>query len=312
MACQPRYLNSAGIHRREIPGITALANAYPPHWLLYTSLQCYPPKEAPIELDAMVVMDDRILLLEVKDWNGALTANGDQWVLNGKPKGRSPVDVVGLKAKKVKTLLSHTVPGLSKYFVDSRVVLTGTADKSALSPDERRQVWTLQEACSIADVQRRAALLGPVTLHLKKPFQFEPEFDRVTRNPRLWGPLEGIWDGYRVVEEDVAVHPARIWREHRAERVRDPRFKALLRVWSFDRLPPGLNSAEYRRFIADRETRALGYLREVGSPLLRQNGLLLPIGDDKDEILTQHSRAAYGVDDARPLHRADQWRREPG
>lgn len=283
-----RYLNSAGIHAREIPGIEALTQAYPAHWLLYTSLQHYPRNEAPIEIDAMIVLEDRVLLLEIKDWNGVLTTNGDQWILNGRPRGRSPVDGVSLKAKKIKTLLRQTVPGFGKYFVDSRVVLNGTADRSALTPNERKQVWTLQDTASIASPSARAALLDPVTLHLKKPYKFEAEFDRLTRNPRLWGPLEAVWDGYRVVEEDVAVHPRRIWREHRAERVRDPRFKALLRMWSFDRLPPGLNSAESRRFIADRETRTIGLLKEAGSCLLQQNGLLLPIGEDKDEILTQH------------------------
>ena len=89
MVCRVRYLNSAGIHKREIPGIDALAQAFPPQWLLYASLQCYPARDTPIEIDAMVVMDDRVLLLEIKDWNGTLTQNGDQWVLNGRPRGRS-------------------------------------------------------------------------------------------------------------------------------------------------------------------------------------------------------------------------------
>jgi hypothetical protein len=67
MVCRVRYLNSAGIHRREIPGIGTLAHAYPPNWLLYASLQCFPHGDAPIEMDAMVVMDDRVLVLEIKD-----------------------------------------------------------------------------------------------------------------------------------------------------------------------------------------------------------------------------------------------------
>ena len=53
MVCQVRYLSSAGIHRREITGITALERAFPPQWLLYASLQCFPRGEPPIEMDAM-------------------------------------------------------------------------------------------------------------------------------------------------------------------------------------------------------------------------------------------------------------------
>ncbi|WP_119273127.1 AAA domain-containing protein [Taklimakanibacter deserti] len=288
MACRVRYLSSAGIHLREIPGIDALAQAYPEPWLLYTSLQCFPRNEPPIEIDAMVVMDDRVLLLEIKDWNGTLTHNGDQWLIDGRRRGRSAVDSVSMKARKVKTFLSGVIPGFSKYYVDSRVVLTGSATKNGLSPTEQPHVWTLGDAVSISTPAGKLGLLGSRTLHVKKAFQFESELERVTRNAKLFGPLEATWDGFRVVEEDVVVHPRRIWREHRSERIRDTRYKALLRVWSFDKLPPGLNSPDRRRFVAERELRAIGRLNDLGSSLVRQGAVLLPVGEDKDEILTQH------------------------
>ena len=65
MACRVRYLNSAGIMRREIPGVDALAKAFPKEWLLYVSLNCYPRQQSPMEIDALVVMDDRVLVLGV-------------------------------------------------------------------------------------------------------------------------------------------------------------------------------------------------------------------------------------------------------
>ncbi|MBY2988294.1 NERD domain-containing protein, partial [Rhizobium leguminosarum] len=250
MVCRIRYLSSGGIHRREIPGITELAKAYPADWLLYTSLQCYPPNEPPIELDAMVVMDDRVLLLEIKDYQGTLGANGDQWVHNNKRRFRSPVDLLSMKARKVKSFLTQAIPGFGQTYVDSRVVLTGTATKQNLPTQDQSQVWSLQEAISIAQRSARTALLQTTKLQLKRPNQFEPDFERVTRNARMFGPLEAEWDGYRVIEEDFFVHPRNIWREHRAEKIRDSRYKALLRIWAFDQLPAGLNSPEKRRFVA--------------------------------------------------------------
>lgn len=104
----------------------------------------------------------------------------------------------------------------------------------------------------------------------------------------MFGPLEAEWDGYRVVEEDFVVHPHRIWREHRAEQISDTRFKALVRIWAFDQLPAGLNSPERLKFIAGREMRALGRLHALGSPLVERNAILGPVGEAKDEILTQH------------------------
>lgn len=75
MVCKIRYLSSAGLQSREVPGITELASAFPSEWLFYTSLQCYPKDERPIEIDAMVVMDDRVLLMELKDYHGDLSQN---------------------------------------------------------------------------------------------------------------------------------------------------------------------------------------------------------------------------------------------
>jgi hypothetical protein len=186
MACRVRYLSSAGIHPREIVGITELASSFPSNWLLYTSLQCYPRNDVPIEIDAMVVMEDRVLLLEIKDWNGTLTHNGDQWLINGRSQ-RSPVDSVSMKAKKVKSFLKDKIPGFAKYYVDSRVVLTGTASKSGLSAIEQPHVWSLQEAKSIGTTAGKKALLHNVTMQIKKAYQFEPEIERLVRNARLVG-----------------------------------------------------------------------------------------------------------------------------
>lgn len=287
MVCRVRYLSSAGIHPREIAGIDVLAKAFPSNWLLYTSLQFYPPNEWPLEIDAMVVMADRVLLLELKDWNGTLTHNGDQWLINGKLRGRSPVESIGLKAKKLKSFLGSAIPGFSKFGVDFRVVLTGTANKQGLSTREQSFVWSLAEAATIGTPPGRH-LLQSAPLQTKTAYQFESDFERITANPKFFRASEAIWDGYRVTDEDYVVHPRNIWREHKAELARDPLHKALLRVWAFNELPVGLNSPEKRRFVADREIRALGRLSEMGSAIIQRGGILSSIGSDKDEVLTQH------------------------
>ncbi|WP_316226053.1 AAA domain-containing protein [Bradyrhizobium sp. SZCCHNS3052] len=285
MVCRVRYLSSAGIHRREIPGISALERTYPSQWLLYASLQCFPRGEPPIEMDALVVMDDRVLILELKDFNGRLTQTGDLWFLKGR-RFRSPIQALSMKARKVKTFLQNGIPGFDHY-VDFRLVLTGTADKAGLTKPDRDHVLTLREAESLATPTGKR-LLMPTTLRNRRTFSFEPDFERITQNTRMFGPLEVEWDGHRVIEEDFVVHPDRIWREHRAEQISDARYKALLRVWAFDKLPSGLNSPDRRQLIANRERRAIGRLYDLGSPLVDRNAILMPIGEDKDEILTQH------------------------
>ena len=41
MACAVRYLNSAGIHHREVKGVEALAAAFPDDWLMFASLTAF-------------------------------------------------------------------------------------------------------------------------------------------------------------------------------------------------------------------------------------------------------------------------------
>jgi serine/threonine protein kinase len=287
MTCRVRYLNSAGVQQREVKGLAALAEAFPSNWLVYASFQYLPPRDNPLEIDAMVVMDDRILLLEVKDWNGVLTCNGDTWLVDERPRGRSPVDGVAHKARVLANVIRNAIPALQAY-VDSAVVLTGTADATHLPPDQAARTWSLDQARLIVDPRTRRQLLKPQNLRAKKAFEFEPEIDRLTSASRRFKPLETDWDGYKVVSENIFNHPKGIWSEHRAILKEDSRHGALLRTWAFDHLPPGLNTPATRRQIADREFHALQYLNEVRSPLVDRGEVLQMAHGPKPEILTQH------------------------
>lgn len=289
MACKVRYLNSAGIMPREIKGIDALAQAFPAEWLLYVALNCYPRNQDPMEIDAFVVIEDQILLLEIKDWNPKLTHQNDRWYVGGQSRGRSAVIQVSEKARKLKSVLGSEIPKIKdSLWIEPRVVLTGLATREHLHQSEKPFVWTLAEACSLANSITRRKLLKQRTISLIKLYQFEKDFDQVTGNTKIFQPLEADWAGYRVTEEEVFRHPRGVWVDHRAERKGEPRLKALVRSWSFDLLPPGLNSAERRRLIADRETKAFAHLTAVGSELIERNRLLREIGHSPEEVLTHH------------------------
>ncbi|MBB2199013.1 NERD domain-containing protein [Gluconacetobacter sp. 1c LMG 22058] len=288
MATTVHYLNSAGIHLREIKGIDALAQALPSHWRFYASLTCYPKNQFPIEIDALLVTDDRVILLELKDWNGTLTAQGDRWVMNGRPRGRSPVGLLSEKARKVKTILGQRANQLGRFAYDFRVILTGTATSAHLSTDEQRYTLSLGEAQSFCEPAAYRRLLGNVTLPSVRPSSLASEFDRVLGNPALFRASQMNWDGYSIYEADLFVHPRGVWREHGVQQLRDPRIKALLRQWRFDQLPRGLNSPETRRLVAERELRVIGLLREANSRFIADGAILQPSVATPDEILTDH------------------------
>jgi serine/threonine protein kinase len=274
---------------REIKGVTLLSQAFPTDWLFYVSLNCFPERQRPFEIDAFVVTDSCVLLLEIKDWNGNLTSQGDLWFLGKHNRGRSAVYQVADKARVLKTVLKGHLGVLGGQFeVVSKVVLTGTADGRNLPQSQAQHVWSLAEAQSLGDPNRRKKLLPHSTLKLIKLCSLEEQFDRITGNPKVFQPLEADWAGFQVVEQDLFAHPRGIWRDHRGVRKSEQRIKALIRTWSFDKLPPGLNSNQKRARVAARETQAFGYLAERGSPLISQNRVLRDIANHQDEILTQH------------------------
>ena len=274
---------------REIKGIDALAKAFPSEWLLYVALNCYPRNQDPMEIDALVVIEDQILMLEIKDWNPKLTHKNDQWFVGGQSRGRSAVVAVSEKARKLKSVLASEIPKIrSSLWIEPRVVLTGQATREHLHQSEKPYVWTLSEACSIANSATKRQLLKSRTISNFKLYQFVSDFDQVLGNTKIFQPLEADWAGYRIIEQEVFTHPRGVWQDHRAERKDEARLKALVRTWSFDQLPPGLNSGDKRRLIADRETKAFAHLTAVGSDLIERNRLMREIAHSPDEILTNH------------------------
>lgn len=286
MVCQVRYLSSAGIQHREVKGLASLAKSFPSDWLVYASLNAFPRNSAPIEIDVFVVMDDRIVLLELKDWNGPLTAKGDMWIHAGK-RERSPVILGNEKAKKIKGIIRSQVPSVSRVFVDSRVVLTATSTREALPVDQQGHVLTLDEAKLLGDRNERNRLIGSVHLMNVRPNMMVKDFEKLFGNGAYFQPLKMTWDGYGVTDENFYVHKGDVWREHRAQLKREERVKALLRLWRFDKLPVGLNEPGGRRLIADRELKTVGYLGEQGS-WMAERGILQQVGTLPEEVLTEH------------------------
>ena len=148
--------------------------------------------------------------------------------------------------------------------------MTGTAGPGSLPPGEADRVLTAGQLATIVDPVRRKSLLQPQPMQLKRAYAFEAEFDKLTRTSRRFKPKEVDWDGYRVVQENLFVHPKEIWSEHRSVLKQDSRHSALLRMWAFDRLPAELNTPDNRLQIAHRDLRAIGYLNQVRSKLISQ------------------------------------------
>lgn len=125
-----------------------------------------------------------------------------------------------------------------------------------------------------ADPAKRHLYVKRGKVSLTKACSLEAEFDKIFNNTQLFQRLESDWAGYTVTEKDIFVHPKQVWRDHLAERSDEKRLKAMVRTWSFNNLPVGLNSSEMRKVVAMRETNAFAYLQDIGSELIGRQRVL--------------------------------------
>ncbi|HTF61867.1 MAG TPA: nuclease-related domain-containing protein [Edaphobacter sp.] len=97
-------ISGKGIHRREISGIEKLREL-PGHWYCFTNLELIEPGSMPRQIDVTIVMEDRILIVDLKDWSGKITSDADRWFQNDRHTDTSPVKKILENAKKVASAL---------------------------------------------------------------------------------------------------------------------------------------------------------------------------------------------------------------
>ncbi len=131
-----------GIHAREITGVSLLANL-PAHWFAYTNLDLAIAPATSREIDIIIIAEDRILIVDLKDWKGPIESRDGRWYNSGQDNGPSPVKKIAQNAREIYIQLDTHLKkhAKGKPFkvpkVQGLVVLTKNADLSG-SPKARR------------------------------------------------------------------------------------------------------------------------------------------------------------------------------
>lgn len=271
------FLNSDGVFGSEAKALKQIERAFRASWKGYASLELR-DRLGSAEIDLLVITHERILLVELKDWNGHLSQTGDRWILNGQDRGRSPVSNMELKCKRLSSLLkarlghklNHRVP-----FVEAVVVLTGTARKDGLG-DERAQVQHLDEFLSLAGKDEYLARYPERTVNYRgqqTPFYaLNPEarpnkhldlFDEFfnVANPAIRARTQKFHN-YAIQGQPVFTHPKALYQEFEVVRADDKNYRALLRLWNLEPLKLDFPTSSDRAHVGLREHRVIGYLRE--------------------------------------------------
>jgi hypothetical protein len=89
------YLSSEGIHRAEKFAIERMrtvfnASSFSQHWHGFAGFEMIDKVHRDREIDVIIITHDRFIIIELKNWRGAITPMNDHWLLNGNDMGPLP------------------------------------------------------------------------------------------------------------------------------------------------------------------------------------------------------------------------------
>jgi serine/threonine protein kinase len=263
-----------GIHQREISGIEQL-QSLPNEWYAYTNLDIVNAPGTSREIDVILVADDRIFLIDIKDWAGSIESRDGNWFQNGADRGYSPVAKIARQVRQLHIMLDAHIKKHSKGekvlspLIQGMVLLARHADTSGISETEISNVMTIKKFITdVSNVRTRVSTFGGVSRSIvDNPLTGTfwkgqlSKFFNVSKG--VFAPGRRDYGGYFATSEDaVFVHPRSIFAEYDAsDERRAPRY-ATLRLWDFSKAEVRFQGAEGRAEIVGREQQIATYLRD--------------------------------------------------
>lgn len=296
-AMKIHILPKTGIQNSEKYAIERIEREFPREWVGYASLEIVEKGRLGREIDLVILTMDRVLIIELKRWNGAIKSEGGYWYRKRPNRDEfermdvSPVKKNNDKAKILKSILDRQIGGAGSLLVDSRVVLCGNSPSPALTEEEKPFVLQFDEFLKIKDsVAYHRILPLPLAWQnsnwtINSPLKNAQKFDLLFRSAAYIRPRDFSWQNYTIEGKEVFKHPESLYREYRAINRDDQNSKALLRKWDFSRLGTSASTQGDWVNIAHRESRVYSFVKSKTDEL---DGVLLqPIGTTASEDVTQ-------------------------
>jgi hypothetical protein len=279
-----------GVHKREVVGIERL-RGLPAPWYAFTNLDLATGAGRSREIDVVLVADDRIFLIDLKDWHGQIASQGGHWMHNGRDTGPSPVAKIHQNAKDLGYLLAEHVRKYAKGPVPrvvGLVVITGRADLSGVAETEIGSVFTVDDFIgSVSTPPARVARFGgvarafvdtPLTEAAWKD-QLSKFFNAKTGKIR---PGRRRYANFTAASDHATFeHPKQIFTEYDAFDENAGQTLGTLRVWDFSKAAmTRFQTEEARHEIAGRERSVVEFLKDRGEAC--ENAILHSRAEDPE------------------------------
>lgn len=245
-----KILGGTGLHASERKAVAAMEESLRNSWFAYASL-LVADDQGSMDVDVLIVTHDRLLLVELKEWNGNLESSDGKWFVNKKYRSKSPYETKRVHALRLAKLLERELKHKLGYYllVEAHVVLCGNANASNLSTTEKRFVHTLKDFLQISTAEgyeritadQSKAIYTVFDLH-KNPRpnsdQCLPHIKEFFAGPRIQ-PKNFIQFNYVANDDCWFEHRNGLYKEYKGIHQESPNLKALIRRWDLNRLGTG-------------------------------------------------------------------------
>lgn len=244
----------------------------PPQWFAYTNLDLATAPGSSREIDVIIVADDRILVVDLKDWFGPIESREGQWFNAGRDNGASPVKKISSNARHIYIQLEAHLKRYAKGArlivptVQGFVVLTKTTDRSGISETERQSVMPIAFfTSSLKSIQKRIEVFGKARpAGVLTSAEWKDQLSRFFNvSNGVFVPGRRTYGGfYATSPAPVFEHPEGIFAEFEASDERPSPTLGVLRLWDFSKAETRFQTEEGRSEIAGREQEVIAYLQD--------------------------------------------------
>ncbi|MCW3608306.1 nuclease-related domain-containing protein [Burkholderia cenocepacia] len=117
------YLSPRGVLEVEHAALRELEAKLPRDWGAYAAFRLLVRgSKQPLDIDLLLLTNNRILVVELKNWSGDIEYSSGQWFHRGDPMP-SPVNTTDNKARALRKFVQEKNSSLKLPFVESLVVL---------------------------------------------------------------------------------------------------------------------------------------------------------------------------------------------
>jgi serine/threonine protein kinase len=290
-----------GLHGSETKALSRMEAELRDSWHGYASVVIR-DSQGSMEFDLIIVTHDRILVVELKNWRGKLTASDGNWYIDNKYRSISPLVTKHGQSLRLSRIFRTELEHHLGYFpfVEAHVVLCGEATPEHLSEHERQNVHTLEEFLKIrenADYER--IITGHQKLVFDSINRLRPNHDN---NRKYW---DGFFRGSRVELASFKVkgykadktpdhqHEQKLFAEYPAIHEKYHNQKAMIRRWDLTALGIINREDSIWQKVVTREDHLYRTASATNSQM--QNYMLRPLESPDEDNIAADCIAMYEV-----------------